>query len=48
MYLNQKDFIYNVKDLSILLVKDSSQHLSDNHNDITKFININNESKNRF
>ena len=29
MYLNQKNFIFNVKDLSILLVKDANERLSD-------------------
>ena len=37
MYLNQKNFIYNVKELSILLVKDANQRFSD-HN-IDKFNN---------
>ncbi len=30
MYLNQKRFIFNVKDLSFLLVKDANQRFSDN------------------
>ncbi len=38
MYLNQKNFIYNVKDLSILLVKDANQRLSVEN--IDKFVNI--------
>ena len=29
MYFNQKNFIYNVKDLSILLVKDANERFSD-------------------
>ena len=29
MYLNQKNFVVNVKDLSILLVKDANQRFSD-------------------
>ena len=29
MYLNQKQFIFNVKDLSLLLVKDANERLSD-------------------
>ena len=45
MYLNQKNFIFNVKDLSILLVKDANERLSDNRNDITKFQNIKNDFK---
>ena len=28
MYLNQKDFIFNVKDLSFLLVKDANERFS--------------------
>ena len=40
MYLNQKKFIINVKDLSILLVKDANERFSDNHQDISKFNNI--------
>ena len=28
MYLNQKSFIFNVKDLSLLLVKDANERLS--------------------
>ena len=28
MYLNQKDFIFNVKDLSLLLVKDANERFS--------------------
>ncbi|ABU23880.1 Hypothetical protein PMN2A_1945 [Prochlorococcus marinus str. NATL2A] len=29
MYLNQKNFIFNVKDLSLLLVKDANERLSE-------------------
>ncbi len=33
MYLNQKNFIFNVKDLSILLLKDANERFSEkNHN----------------
>tara|TARA_Y100001968_G_scaffold103649_1_gene93661 strand:- start:236 stop:454 length:219 start_codon:yes stop_codon:yes gene_type:complete len=28
MYLNQKDFIFNIKDLSLLLVKDANERFS--------------------
>ena len=28
MYLNQKNFIFNVKDLSVLLVKDANDRFS--------------------
>ena len=48
MYLNQKDFVFNVKDLSLLLVKDTNQHFYNNQQDITQFNNIKNESKNKF
>ena len=33
MYLNQKKFIFNVKDLSLLLVKDANKRLSTNNQD---------------
>ena len=29
MYINQKDFVLNVKDLSILLAKDANKRLND-------------------
>ena len=32
MYLNQKNFIYNLKDLSVLLVKDADERLSEYNN----------------
>jgi len=35
MYLNQKNFIFNVKDLSLLLVKDANERFSEkNHGTI--------------
>ena len=37
MYLNQKNFVFNVKDLSLLLVKDANQRFSKNSNDINRF-----------
>ena len=38
MYLNQKNFIFNVKDLSLLLVKDANDRLShQNNQEITHF-----------
>ena len=39
MYLNQKTFIFNVKELSILLVKDANERLSDNQKDLSQFNN---------
>ena len=36
MYLNQKNFILNIKDLSYLLVKDANQRFSDNNKGIIK------------
>ena len=46
MYLNQKNFIFNVKDLSLLLVKDANERFSDNHHDITQFNHLKNDFKN--
>tara|TARA_B100001029_G_C14985759_1_gene408865 strand:- start:280 stop:516 length:237 start_codon:yes stop_codon:yes gene_type:complete len=46
MYLNQKNFVFNVKDLSILLVKDANDRFSDNHQDISQFNNIKNDFEN--
>ncbi len=43
MYLNQKNFIVNVKDLSILLVKDANERFSEKNLDIIRF---NNEKSN--
>ncbi len=40
MYVNQKNFIYNVKDLSILLVKDSKQHFLERNQDIIQLNNF--------
>ena len=34
MYLNQKKFIYNIKDLSILLLKDANERFDGNNKDI--------------
>ena len=34
MSLNQKNFIYNVKDLSVILVKDANQRFSDNNQEL--------------
>ncbi len=42
MYLNQKNFISNVKDLSTLLVKDANERFSENNKDISQFNNLNN------
>jgi len=40
MYLNQKNFIFNVKDLSLLLVKDANERFSEENQGI---IRLNNE-----
>ena len=40
MYLNQKNFVFNVKDLSLLLVKDANQRFSKENQGI---ILLNNE-----
>lgn len=45
MYLNQKNFIFNVKDLSILLVKDANERFSDNNQDSFQFNNMKDDSK---
>ena len=42
MYLNQKNFIFNVKELSLLLVKDANDRFSYNNQSI---IQINNSKK---
>ena len=43
MYLNQMDFILNVKELSVLLVKDANERFSDKNKNITQFNNIKSE-----
>ena len=40
MYLNQKNFIFNVKELSVLLLKDANYRFSDNYQKTTQFKNI--------
>ena len=40
MYLNQKNFVFNVKDLSLLLLKDANQRFSEENQGI---IRLNNE-----
>ena len=42
MYLNQKNFIFNVKDLSLLLMKDANVRFSNNHENINQ---LNNKEK---
>ena len=42
MYLNQKNFINNVKDLSILLVKDANERFSDKNQDVIQLNNLHN------
>ena len=42
MYLNQKNFIYNVKNLSILLVKDANERFDDYKQNATRVNNSNN------
>ena len=39
MYLNQKDFILNVKDLSSLLIKDANYRFSPDHQETNRFMN---------
>ena len=43
MYLNQKDFVLNVKDLSVILVKDANERFSDNQKDSTEFNKMKND-----
>ena len=40
MYMNQKNFVVNVKDLSLLLVKDANKRFSDKHKDLKDNNNI--------
>ena len=40
MYLNQKNFIFNVKDLSLLLVKDANQRFSTKNQGIIRLNNV--------
>tara|TARA_B100001250_G_scaffold372169_1_gene357476 strand:+ start:369 stop:509 length:141 start_codon:yes stop_codon:yes gene_type:complete len=39
MYLNQRDFIFNVKELSLLLVKDANDRFSKADQDVTNIDN---------
>ena len=41
MYSNQKNFIFNVKELSILLVKDANYRFSKNNKDLIYLDHIN-------
>ena len=41
MYLNQKNFIFNVKDLSLLLVKDANERFSQKNLDVIPLNNTN-------
>tara|TARA_Y100001968_G_scaffold34095_1_gene26230 strand:- start:1360 stop:1467 length:108 start_codon:yes stop_codon:yes gene_type:complete len=34
MYLNQRDFIFNIKELSLLLVKDANERFSEINQDV--------------
>ena len=43
MYQNQRNFIFNVKDLSLLLVKDANERFSYRDQDTTNFDNIEND-----
>ena len=42
MYLNQKNFIFNVKDLSLLLIKDANERFPEKN---SHFIRLNNSSE---
>ena len=39
MYLNQKNFIFNVKDLSLLLVKDANERFSEKNQEVIRLNN---------
>ena len=43
MYINQRDFIFNVRDLSLILVKDANERFSEKNQGI---IRLNNEKTN--
>tara|TARA_Y100001968_G_C19153988_1_gene617506 strand:+ start:624 stop:782 length:159 start_codon:yes stop_codon:yes gene_type:complete len=45
MYLNQKSFIINVKDLSLLLLKDANNRLNNNNLQLGTEKNIVNEEE---
>ena len=45
MYLNQKNFIFNVKDLSLLLVKDANERFSEENKGIIRFNDSNPDKK---
>ncbi len=40
MYVNQKNFVFNVKDLSFLLVKDANERFYDKNESIIRFNNL--------
>tara|TARA_Y100001968_G_C19005174_1_gene547822 strand:+ start:317 stop:586 length:270 start_codon:yes stop_codon:yes gene_type:complete len=46
MYLNQRNFIFNIKDLSFLLVRDANDRFSNKNQDLIDFKNLRNESRN--
>ena len=46
MYVNQRNFIFNVKELSLLLVKDANKRFYNINQDSTKFDNKKNVFKN--
>ena len=39
MYLNQKNFIFNIKDLSLLLLEDANERFSENNQRIIQLNN---------
>tara|TARA_Y100001968_G_C19411926_1_gene746782 strand:+ start:971 stop:1111 length:141 start_codon:yes stop_codon:yes gene_type:complete len=39
MYLNQKEFVFNVKDLSLLLIIDANERFAENKQNISNFDN---------
>ena len=41
MYLNQKNFIFNIKDLSLLLIKDANERFPEKNSDLIRLNNSN-------
>ena len=43
MYLNQKNFIFNVKDLSLLLIKDANERFPEKNSHLIRLNNSNDD-----
>ena len=44
MYLNQKNFIVNVKDLSVILVRDANERFSEKNQEVLRLDNTETDS----